>query len=409
MAECAICGDTDGLTRKCNYCGKTVCSSHTLPEKHNCPSTRAESNAGKHFESAFEATLDDSPDSTSDSPEPMEKGEVRTYGTGEAVDELDSSPPVETKSNDEDVDEELENIKRRKRLENLFGGLIAPVRGAGGWVRSKLPGTNRSKRRYSPRSRGHRRKLLAAVGLAGLGSSGWLYWHNDGDLGETVEDVRDVPARLSTGGVSSEGAKTFAASENFERVSWNATAGSVTLVVELQADHSMDWFRVRAGGLTPATEVATAETPSEKRRVEIDLLDAFANSNLPSGRWRLEAFEGPEANDARKLGHVVWETSPNLEFEGVPVINREDLSVEIGVKNTGNAPALVKEMTVSDYESVPVGGFALLPPGETGQVNSVGTPFRDHCTPESYTLSVSGTPDSGASIDISSSKMTQNC
>lgn len=56
MAECPICGDTDHLSRECNYCGGTFCSKHTLPEKHNCPATRVTNNAGKHFESAFEGT-----------------------------------------------------------------------------------------------------------------------------------------------------------------------------------------------------------------------------------------------------------------------------------------------------------------------------------------------------------------
>ena len=57
MVECSICGDIDHLSRECNYCGGTFCSKHTLPEKHNCPATRATSNAGKHFESTFEGTL----------------------------------------------------------------------------------------------------------------------------------------------------------------------------------------------------------------------------------------------------------------------------------------------------------------------------------------------------------------
>lgn len=254
----------------------------------------------------------------------------------------------------------------------------------------------------------NRRVVLGLLGASALGSSGWLFRHNDGDLGETVEDVQDIPERLSTGGVNSEGTKTFAASENFERVSWDVSLGSVKLVVDLKEDHSMDWFRIRAGNVLPETEVAKRRAPSEGTRVEIDMLDAFARTELPSGRWRLEAFEGPQTDDAEKLGYVVWEVAPNLNFEGVPTITQPGRGVEIDVTNTGNAPALVKRMTVSEYEPVPVGGFTLIAPGTTQRVNSVGTPFRDNCMPESYTLSVDGTPDSGASIDISS-EMGEDC
>lgn len=266
------------------------------------------------------------------------------------------------------------------------------------------------KRRSSSRTRWTRRKLLTGVaGLAGLGSSGWLYRHNSSDLDETVEDVQDIPARLSTGGISSEGTKTFAASENFERVSWDVSLGSVKLVVNLQEDYSMDWFRVRAGEVLPETEVVKRRVPDMGTRVGIDMLDVFASTELPTGRWRLEAFEGPQTDDAKKLGYVVWEVAPNLEFEGVPTITRPGRGVEIDVKNTGNAPALVKKMTVSGYEPVPAGGFTLIAPGTTRRVNSIGTPFRDNCLPKSYTLSISGTPDSGASIDISSERRSEDC
>ncbi|WP_128478600.1 CAP domain-containing protein [Halorussus pelagicus] len=147
MAGCAICGETDDLTRRCNYCGTEVCSSHTLPEKHNCPSTRAANDAGKHFESAFDATLGDSSDSASESPKAMDKSKIRTYGTEEAVEDLDSSPPVQTKSNDDkNIDKELNKIKRRQRWNAIVGTVTDPLNRARRWTASKLPGRGNSTR-----------------------------------------------------------------------------------------------------------------------------------------------------------------------------------------------------------------------------------------------------------------------
>lgn len=115
MGKCSICGESDGLTRTCNYCGRKVCSSHTLPENHNCPSARPANKAGKHFESSFEATLDESSKSSREnSPKSMDKGKIRTYGTEKAVENLDSSPPVRTKSDDDRLDEELDRIQEEK-------------------------------------------------------------------------------------------------------------------------------------------------------------------------------------------------------------------------------------------------------------------------------------------------------
>jgi uncharacterized protein YkwD len=126
MGKCTVCGESDGLTRTCNYCRRKVCSSHTLPEKHNCSATRPANKAGKHFESAFDATLGESSESSKeDTPEPMDKGKIRTYGTEEAVENLDSSPAVQTKS-DEDLDDELDEI-REKQQNSIFDHIINAV------------------------------------------------------------------------------------------------------------------------------------------------------------------------------------------------------------------------------------------------------------------------------------------
>lgn len=124
MGRCSVCGESDDLTRTCNYCGKEVCSSHILPEKHDCPEIRATNSTGKRFESAFDDSV---ADSTADSspPEPIENGKVRTYGTEEAVENLDSSPPVRTKS-DENLDDEKDET-REKQHNSIFDHIINAV------------------------------------------------------------------------------------------------------------------------------------------------------------------------------------------------------------------------------------------------------------------------------------------
>lgn len=38
LRQCEVCGRTEFLPFKCNYCGKSFCSEHHLPEAHGCPS-----------------------------------------------------------------------------------------------------------------------------------------------------------------------------------------------------------------------------------------------------------------------------------------------------------------------------------------------------------------------------------
>lgn len=139
MTKCVVCGESDDLTRTCNYCGKKVCTTHTLPEKHNCSSVRSANDAGKHFENAFDATLGDASSSSDGSPDSMDKGSVRTYGTAEAVENLDSSPPVETKSDsNNDVEKELAEIKWQQRLGSSLAAVIVPVVMVWQWTTSML-------------------------------------------------------------------------------------------------------------------------------------------------------------------------------------------------------------------------------------------------------------------------------
>lgn len=127
MGRCSVCGESDDLTRTCNYCGKEVCSSHTLPEKHDCPEVRAANSTGKRFESAFDNSVADS-SADSSSPEPIDNGKIRTYGTEEAVENLDSSPPVRTES-DEDVDDKLDEIREKQQksiLDHIINAVVYP-------------------------------------------------------------------------------------------------------------------------------------------------------------------------------------------------------------------------------------------------------------------------------------------
>ncbi|PSQ53293.1 hypothetical protein BRD20_03705 [Halobacteriales archaeon SW_8_65_20] len=45
MPDCSVCS-ADTLVRDCNLCGKSVCSEHTLPEKHQCPAVRNANRVG---------------------------------------------------------------------------------------------------------------------------------------------------------------------------------------------------------------------------------------------------------------------------------------------------------------------------------------------------------------------------
>jgi len=56
MGRCDYCGTEEVPIHTCNHCERTYCSSHRLPEKHDCPLHFPESEA--HFESAGPDTSD---------------------------------------------------------------------------------------------------------------------------------------------------------------------------------------------------------------------------------------------------------------------------------------------------------------------------------------------------------------
>ena len=49
MGRCAVCGDASTMTGSCNYCGKTVCTKHRLPENHDCAAQRTATTLGPEF------------------------------------------------------------------------------------------------------------------------------------------------------------------------------------------------------------------------------------------------------------------------------------------------------------------------------------------------------------------------
>lgn len=95
---CSECGETGVLTRTCNHCQKEVCTSHTLPEKHNCPAVAHYGKGTKHLQSDLEARHD--PDTETTHKQESELNTVenpRTYGgSGRDSDNADfpSSPDV---------------------------------------------------------------------------------------------------------------------------------------------------------------------------------------------------------------------------------------------------------------------------------------------------------------------------
>ena len=57
MGECTVCGTSNVLARTCNYCGQTFCSTHTLPENHDCSGIEGVGERTKHLQSEIDAKL----------------------------------------------------------------------------------------------------------------------------------------------------------------------------------------------------------------------------------------------------------------------------------------------------------------------------------------------------------------
>lgn len=97
MDECTVCGTSNVLTRTCNYCGRTFCSTHTLPENHDCSGIEGVGEQTKHLQSEIDAKL---------------KGELSGERTA-----LDGEEPTESPASDsrgERVREAEANPNREK-------------------------------------------------------------------------------------------------------------------------------------------------------------------------------------------------------------------------------------------------------------------------------------------------------
>ncbi|MFB6235425.1 MAG: rhomboid family intramembrane serine protease [Halopenitus sp.] len=57
MATCDECGEYENLPYQCNRCGKSFCSTHRLPESHDCPGLNEWDDPSGVFESDFEESV----------------------------------------------------------------------------------------------------------------------------------------------------------------------------------------------------------------------------------------------------------------------------------------------------------------------------------------------------------------
>ncbi|MFW6004111.1 MAG: rhomboid family intramembrane serine protease [Halodesulfurarchaeum sp.] len=55
MARCDYCGQEEGMPYQCRMCGGTFCSTHRLPENHDCPGLDQWEDPGGVFDSGFDA------------------------------------------------------------------------------------------------------------------------------------------------------------------------------------------------------------------------------------------------------------------------------------------------------------------------------------------------------------------
>ncbi|UPV73300.1 rhomboid family intramembrane serine protease [Halorussus limi] len=59
MAQCDECGEHENMPYKCRRCGGTYCSSHRLPESHDCPGLNQWDDPEGVFDSGFDDSVND--------------------------------------------------------------------------------------------------------------------------------------------------------------------------------------------------------------------------------------------------------------------------------------------------------------------------------------------------------------
>jgi hypothetical protein len=97
MDVCEKCGESDeSLLHTCQYCRQKFCSSHQLPENHDCPGLSYQELDTRHFESAFDETVGDGRTTADGGSPSVQSAEVRTVSNSKEPpkSELASSPDV---------------------------------------------------------------------------------------------------------------------------------------------------------------------------------------------------------------------------------------------------------------------------------------------------------------------------
>jgi membrane associated rhomboid family serine protease len=59
MAKCDACGEHENMPYKCRRCGGTYCSSHRLPESHDCPGLNEWNDPDGVFDSGFDDSVNE--------------------------------------------------------------------------------------------------------------------------------------------------------------------------------------------------------------------------------------------------------------------------------------------------------------------------------------------------------------
>jgi uncharacterized protein YkwD len=124
MGRCDLfgCDGNERMTYSCRRCGMTFCSEHRLPEAHNCGSVRPKSEAGEKWfkEQGSEreqekrgekrrrgaASTPKKPNFSNEKSQKTSERKAKNWKTVHFGDTQDGSPPVRTRSESEDTDEE---------------------------------------------------------------------------------------------------------------------------------------------------------------------------------------------------------------------------------------------------------------------------------------------------------------
>lgn len=107
MGCCSVCGDYEEMDYTCNYCGKTHCVTHRLPESHDCSALTNFGQISKHLQSDTDAKL---------------KGEHEEDRQSEAQSEPDESskPSNEGNKRESSATTNSEDAEKRNKVADLL-------------------------------------------------------------------------------------------------------------------------------------------------------------------------------------------------------------------------------------------------------------------------------------------------